>query len=276
MNYTLPLATPTFTGRPVLLKTIYDSIEEKHYIISELELKLTENEQVNDEEPIEITHMQFLGNGSHSNDSLYIGTTDAIYKVPVASCEQFTEDCCGCISLRDPHCVYDTSNDICIGIDDDQTSSFDANIIQNVADGDIGVCTTPPGSGGGVTPSPATPTPVVIATTDDSSNSVVVATQTPDICKYTLDFFTSDNCKISLYLSLSAEPGGLGGDGATEDYRGTIMGSVFGFVGGMFLGIIAAAFCYMHRGRFVWSKYISSSSRPTVQQETRTTSDKGG
>ena len=54
----------------------------------------------------------------------------------------------------------------------------------------------------------------------------------------------------------------------------TIVGSVFGFIGGVVLGIIVMVFCYRNKGRFIWSKYLGSNRTPMEQQPRN--HDKGG
>lgn len=61
---------------------------------------------------------------------------------------------------------------------------------------------------------------------------------------------------------------------STVDYLGTILGGVFGFVGGVVIGIIAMAFCYKYKGGFLLSRYLGN--RETDLEQPPAQSDKGG
>jgi hypothetical protein len=173
VNYDIMFIAGTSRGSNVLLKTIYDTTEEKHHVIFEIELKLSEDTK---ETASRITQMQFLGNGSDSGNVIYVGTTDALYKVPVANCERYETDCCACVAARDPHCAYDRSVERCVTVTDENRGSD--YLVQSVAIGDIDVCAAPPGNDS----SPDTPTTEPTTTTGmttGTSSSVVTPSSTP-------------------------------------------------------------------------------------------------
>ena len=120
--------------------------------------------------------MEFLNNGSCSEDALYVGTTDALYKIPVADCGRYT-DCCSCLSARDPYCAFDGNLGKCVNVDDDNRDS--GQLIQSVADADVGVCMQLPV---GTTATPTTTTVVVTETSGVSPTSnVVMETPSPTV-----------------------------------------------------------------------------------------------
>ena len=170
VNYDIMFAAGVKDGALVLLKTVFDSAQQTHYIISEVELKLSEDLQ---HEIPEITKMMFLGNGSSSEDSIYIGTTDGLFGIPVANCRRYVNDCCACVAARDPHCAYDTGRGACVTVDEVDSSG---TLVQSVDNGDIDVCLEPPGSGDSSPPLTCPPTPVVTTPETMASSSVVTMT----------------------------------------------------------------------------------------------------
>lgn len=118
--------------------------------------------------------MEFLSNGSCSEDSIYIGTTDALYKLPVADCQRYT-DCWSCIEARDPYCAYNTNTNKCVAVNDGIRGS--QSLVQSVGDGDgdSSMCVTPTGS------STTTKTVVVTETSGGPTSDVVVVTPSPTV-----------------------------------------------------------------------------------------------
>jgi hypothetical protein len=227
-------------GGLVLLKTIYDSALGQPRIASERALKLSEDSQEKSGNLPSVTRIQLLGNGSDLvEDAVFVGTTDALYRLPLANCERFSDDCCACVAARDPHCAFDSATSQCV-----VATRASPWLIQDMARGDIGVCSRPPGSG--MTPPPTTDDPPTTPTGPVGEVSSLVVRATP--------------------TAVTPSVGGLKGQNVTENYLGTIMGTVFGFVGGVVFTILFLAFCYRNRDRFVWSKVIGSR-RLTVQQQ---------
>ena len=140
-----PPAPPT--GSLLLLKVVYDSANEKSHIVSEQEIKLSEDPQtVFDDDLPRVIHMQFLGNGSDvETDAIFVGTTEALYRFPLANCARYTGDCCACVASRDPHCGYNPSTKECVVVTGN-SGTDSAQLLQDVARGDIGVCSNPPDS----------------------------------------------------------------------------------------------------------------------------------
>ena len=173
------LAPPT--GSLVLLKTLYDATRQESLVISEQELKLSEDTTTTDAtsgEPPAIIHMQLLGNGTDAaRDAVYVGTTEALYRFPVANCGQFSGDCCACVASRDPHCAYDPVENKCVSVYGGVTG---IRLLQDVANGDIAVCSAPPGSNETTpTPTRAVETPVTVETKTEDPYSTVGAKQSP-------------------------------------------------------------------------------------------------
>ena len=173
------LAPPT--GSLVLLKTLYDATRQESLVISEQELKLSEDTTTTDAtsgEPPAIIHMQLLGNGTDAaRDAVYVGTTEALYRFPVANCGQFSGDCCACVASRDPHCAYDPVENKCVSVYGGVTG---IRLLQDVANGDIAVCSAPPGSNETTpTPTRAVETPVTMETKTEDPYSTVGAKQSP-------------------------------------------------------------------------------------------------
>ena len=167
----MPTSVPP-TGGLVLLKTLYDSTHQESHIISEQEIKLSEDDTstTTSGEPPAIINMQLLGNGVDvAMDAVYIGTTEALYRFPVANCGRFADDCCACVASRDPHCAYDPSANLCVPTNNGGTGNNNG-LIQDVAGGDIAVCSAPPGSGETTpTPTKEPETPVAVETVGVSS-----------------------------------------------------------------------------------------------------------
>ena len=157
----------------MLLKAVYDSAEEKPHIISEEEIKLSETTQSGGGDLPRVIHMEFLGNGSDvDTDAVFVGTTEGLYRFPLATCARFSQDCCGCVSARDPHCGHDPYTNECVVVGDGET-----HLLQDVAGGDVGVCSRPPGSG-----DPPTTDPSVTTDTDiHASLTVSVGNPNPTI-----------------------------------------------------------------------------------------------
>ncbi|CAI8036121.1 Semaphorin-4E [Geodia barretti] len=255
--------TSTKEGSLVLLKTLYDATRQESLVISEQELKLSEDTTTTDAtsgEPPAIIHMQLLGNGTDAaRDAVYVGTTEALYRFPVANCGQFSGDCCACVASRDPHCAYDPVENKCVSVYGGVTG---IRLLQDVANGDIAACSAPPGSNETTpTPTRAVDTPVTVETKTGDPYSTVGAKPSP----------TSEPVRPSL--------GGVTGEqeASQSNYQWTIIGTICAFVGGIILGILVMAFVLKNKGRFIWNKFISSSRRPTVQSQPAppSTSNKG-
>ena len=124
--------------------------------------------------------MEFLGNGNSSENAVYIGTTEGLYRVSVANCERYG-DCCACVSARDPHCAYDQDTETCVAVSGDASGS----LVQSVGFGDISVCVKPTGNSTSTPQSPAhTTTGGIVATETtngglSTSTDVAMATPSP-------------------------------------------------------------------------------------------------
>jgi hypothetical protein len=252
--------TSTKEGSLVLLKTLYDSIRQESLVISEQELKLSEDATTTSDEPPAVIKMQLLGNGTDAaRDAVYVGTTEALYRFPVANCGQFIGDCCACVASRDPHCAYDPAENTCLSVYSGVTGKM---LLQDVANGDIAVCSAPPGSSETTpTPTGTVKTPVTVETKTEDPYSTVGAKPSP----------TLEPVRPSV--------GGVTGEeeAAQSNFQWTIIGTICAFVGGIILGILVMAFGLKNKDRFVWNKFISSSRRPTVQNQPTppSTSNKG-
>ena len=130
---------------------MYDSTREESHVILEQELKLSEDATATTSELPRVIHMQLLGNGTDGErDAVYVGTTEALYRFPVANCERFADDCCSCVASRDPHCAYDPDVNECVGVAYGDRRS---GLLQDVAHRDISMCSLPPKT----TPTPTGP-----------------------------------------------------------------------------------------------------------------------
>ena len=150
-------------GSNMLIKAVYDAQEQKHYIIWEDELKLSEAVQSSESEVVpRITQMEIHNSGNMTGNAVYIGTTEGLYRVPVANCGRYT-DCCSCVSARDPYCGYDRDSQSCVALSDDNRSN---GFVQSLESGDIDACLTP------------TPTSQPVSEPTTSSVAVAVTTET--------------------------------------------------------------------------------------------------
>ena len=67
---------------------------------------------------------------------IYVGTETEMYRFQAHSCSQYTT-CYECITIRDPHCAFDSSSQSCVAI-----SSVDdrSQLIQDIATGSTAMC----------------------------------------------------------------------------------------------------------------------------------------
>ena len=128
-----PPPSPLPPGQVELLKVVRTSSEvedEAPFHVSQTLPLGTESE---------ITQMKLYGTGN--NSYVYIGTESGIYRVPGPNCGM-EQDCCGCISSRNPYCAYDFQSEKCVAISDENRGS--PYLIQDVIGGNSQLCATLP------------------------------------------------------------------------------------------------------------------------------------
>ncbi len=134
-----PVSLLSCPGNLVLLKVTYFSerdSDEKLHISESIVLDMMTTDQVmagDQTEDIAEMHLHRSGSGAY----IYIGTNDAIYRLPTTRCEQYI-DCCQCMAAMDPYCAWDTEFKTCVAIDNSNRAT--GTLIQDVIGGSVDQC----------------------------------------------------------------------------------------------------------------------------------------
>uniref|UniRef100_A0A0N5A1Z5 Sema domain-containing protein n=1 Tax=Parastrongyloides trichosuri TaxID=131310 RepID=A0A0N5A1Z5_PARTI len=69
------------------------------------------------------------------NNALFVLSNEMAVSLPLYNCEQ-AKSCAECVRLQDPHCVWDTNSDTCLGYDNKNIKS----VVQSVSSGFSEIC----------------------------------------------------------------------------------------------------------------------------------------